>query len=478
MTSEDTPENNPEDLSFEDKQMQEERKSQHALRGLISAIRYFFKDRLSILDNANPESTIEGIERDISFKGFNLWILIPAILIASVGLNANSTAVIVGAMLISPLMGPIMGIGLSIGIYDFQLLKRSMRNLAIAVVVSIITSTVFFFIIPLDDASSELLARTQPDIRDVFIGFLGGLAGILAGSRKEKGNVIPGVAIATALMPPLCTAGYGLATLQFQYFLGAAYLFLINAFFIALATVLVVRYLRFPVKSFLESRTERRAKFFLWLTVLVMIIPASIIFVNVVQDTLYLKKVNQFIDKNIQYQDCEVVKRDIKITDSISYINIVMFGERIPEKTIQSWQSILDGIVDNTKLRIFQGSDQESLPEVQKLVDMYTDTQEKIADREEAIKNLENEIERYKQEALPFSLLKEIRINYPEVHSIKMGRMVYADFEKEDAHAQPNFFVWWKGELPDSTQIKRQRQLQRWLETRLLEDSITVTTVK
>ena len=180
---------------------------------LVASLRAFIRDRVSIVDNASPKDTIEGIERDIEFKGFNLWILIVAIIIASVGLNANSTAVIIGAMLISPLMGPIMGVGLGIGILDSHMLKRGLRNLSIAVLVGILTSALFFFIIPINDASSELLARTRPDIRDVFIAFFGGLAGILAGSRREKSNVVPGVAIATALMPPLCTAGYGLATL-------------------------------------------------------------------------------------------------------------------------------------------------------------------------------------------------------------------------------------------------------------------------
>lgn len=213
---------------------------------LLAAFIAFFRDILSIADNASPKETIAGIEHDIDFKGFNLWILIMAVLIASLGLNANSAAVIIGAMLISPLMGPIMGIGLGIGILDLKMTRRGIRNVGVAVIVAVLTSALFFVIIPINDASSELLARTRPDIRDVFIAFFGGLAGILAGNRRAKSNVVPGVAIATALMPPLCTAGYGLATLQFKLFLGAGYLFLINTFFIAMATVLVTRYLRFP----------------------------------------------------------------------------------------------------------------------------------------------------------------------------------------------------------------------------------------
>jgi uncharacterized hydrophobic protein (TIGR00271 family) len=189
-------------------------------------------------------TVITGIESGISFRGTNLWILIFAIFVASLGLNVNSTAVIIGAMLISPLMGPIMGIGLGIGINDPLLLRRAISNFAIATIVALTTSTIFFLLSPLNDAHSEILARTSPNIYDVLIALFGGFAGIIATSTRQKGNVIPGVAIATALMPPLCTAGYGLATWQMNFFLGAFYLFIINTVFIALATLLIVRLLR------------------------------------------------------------------------------------------------------------------------------------------------------------------------------------------------------------------------------------------
>ncbi|MDE6547597.1 MAG: DUF389 domain-containing protein, partial [Muribaculaceae bacterium] len=160
-----------------------------------------------------PQEEAENVIREgVSFRGTNIIVLIIAIFIASLGLNTNSTAVIIGAMLISPLMGPIIGIGLAVGIQDFELMKRSFRNLLAAAFFSVITSCVYFLISPVNEGHSELLARTSPTIYDVFIAFFGGSAGILAIASKVKGNVIPGVAIATALMPPLCTVGYGLAT--------------------------------------------------------------------------------------------------------------------------------------------------------------------------------------------------------------------------------------------------------------------------
>ncbi|HNF32994.1 MAG TPA: DUF389 domain-containing protein, partial [Bacteroidia bacterium] len=200
-----------------------------------------FFDKFKLNDEKEElETVVKNIDNGVIFRGTNLWVLIFAIFVASLGLNVNSTAVIIGAMLISPLMGPIMGIGLGIGINDVSLLKKAIYNYSIATGVALTTSTLFFLISPLSDAHSEILARTSPTIYDVLIALFGGFAGIIAASSKQKGNVIPGVAIATALMPPLCTAGYGLATLQFNFFVGAFYLFIINTVFIALATFIIV----------------------------------------------------------------------------------------------------------------------------------------------------------------------------------------------------------------------------------------------
>lgn len=218
-----------------------------------------FLDRFSLHHEKEAYSkVIETIEQGVVFKGTNLWVLIFAIFIASLGLNVNSTAVIIGAMLVSPLMGPIMGMGLAMGINDLALLKKSANNFAFAVSISLITSTFYFYISPLNEAHSEILARTSPTIYDVLIAFFGGLAGILATSSKLKGNVIPGVAIATALMPPLCTAGYGLASGNLSFFSGALYLFFINTVFIALSTFLTVRFLKFPNKEFINETTKKR----------------------------------------------------------------------------------------------------------------------------------------------------------------------------------------------------------------------------
>ncbi|MEP5240095.1 MAG: DUF389 domain-containing protein, partial [Flavobacteriaceae bacterium] len=217
----------------------------------VEGLKLFLHDLFDLHEDKQRESkTIDDISKGVEFKGTNLWILIFAIIIASIGLNVNSTAIIIGAMLISPLMGPIMGIGLGAGINDFDLIKKAFWNIGVAVVISVLTSALYFWITPLHEAQSELLARTNPTLWDVMIGFFGGLAGIVAGSRKEKSNAIPGVAIATALMPPLCTAGYALANLNWYFFVGAFYLFFINSVFISVATFLIVRFLRYPKGKF------------------------------------------------------------------------------------------------------------------------------------------------------------------------------------------------------------------------------------
>lgn len=235
------------------------------------------------LQTDTDEGSIESIKRSVEFKGGNIWALVFAIFIASVGLNVNSTAVIIGAMLISPLMGPITGVGLAIAIYDFELFKKSMRNLSVATFISVLTSTIYFSITPLNEAQSELLARTYPTIYDVLIAFCGGTIGIIAVTRKEKSNAIPGVAIATALMPPLCTVGYGIAMGNLKFVLGAFYLFFINSFFIGLATVIVVRFLRFKSVNWVDEGLHKRLKSYLIYFSIIVILPSIYMAYNVIQ---------------------------------------------------------------------------------------------------------------------------------------------------------------------------------------------------
>ena len=262
-------------------------------------LRRTFRYYANIYDHIDTEDAAQRIKSGIWFRGPNVWILAFSIVIASAGLNVNSTAVIIGAMLISPLMGPIIGLGLALGTNDVDLLKLAAKNLLVMVVISLIASTLFFLLSPLELINpTELQARTRPTIYDVLIALFGGLAGILENSRKERGTVIAGVAIATALMPPLCTAGYGLSCLRFQYFFGAMYLFIINTVFITLATYVMVKYLRFKAVSGLDPAVAKKRRNTISALIAIVVIPSIISAIGMIQDNNFERNVEAFVQEN------------------------------------------------------------------------------------------------------------------------------------------------------------------------------------
>lgn len=326
------------------------------MKEIFIAVKAFFIDRFNLNeDKAEEEEIVSNIRRDVTFKGTNLWTLIFAILIASIGLNVNSTAVIIGAMLISPLMGPIMGIGLGIGINDFDLVKTGLKNLAIAAVMSIITSSLYFSITPLHDANSELLARTNPSIWDVFIAFLGGLAGIVAGTRSQKSNVIPGVAIATALMPPLCTAGFGLASGSMIYFLGALYLFFINSVLICIATFIIVRHLNFRKKQFTTPQVQKRVMRYIWITVTVTTVPSIYMAYRIVQRSIFESSANRYVHNEFSFTHTQVINKTF-VMGNPNVIDLLLVGQELDKTKIDSLEKKLPGYgLRSTKLVIHQG---------------------------------------------------------------------------------------------------------------------------
>jgi uncharacterized hydrophobic protein (TIGR00271 family) len=307
------------------------------VKEIIIAVRKFLGDRFNLNeDKADEQLIVESIERNVNFKGTNLWTLIFAILIASIGLNVNSTAVIIGAMLISPLMGPIMGVGLGIGILNFELMKKGMKNLFIAALFSVITSFFYFLVSPLQEAKTEILARTTPSLWDVLIAFFGGLAGIIAGTRKEKGNVLAGVAIATALMPPLCTAGFGLAMGHWYYFFGALYLFFINSLFICLATFIIVRYLKFKVAIYATAGQRRRVMRSIFIIVLITVLPSIYLAIRIVQKTIFEQNARNFVQNEFRFDQAQVVNRVYKFNDKKSSIELLLIGQELSKRTIDS----------------------------------------------------------------------------------------------------------------------------------------------
>ncbi len=278
-----------------------------------------------------------NIDKDAVFKGTNLWVLIFAILIASLGLNVNSTAVVIGAMLISPLMGPIMAVGFGVAVNDLPLIKKAASNYLFSMLVGLIASTLYFIATPIQDAHSEILARTFPTIYDVMIALFGGFAGIIAYSSKQKGNVVAGVAIATALMPPLCTAGYGLATLQFSYFFGAFYLYLINSVFIATATIITAYVAKFPIKKYENPADEKREKRIIIAVVVLTLIPSLYLGYLIVERKKFTDRANRFIESEATIPNNYLLKSDVD--PKSRKITLVFGGQEITKQQIQELET-------------------------------------------------------------------------------------------------------------------------------------------
>ena len=310
---------------------------------MIDELKAKLKEVFSLLpDKADEELIVQSIREDIEFKGVRIWILICAIFTASLGLNVNSTAVIIGAMLISPLMNPIVGLGLGLGIYDLALVKRSLRSLAIMVLISLTTATLYFMLSPLSQAQSELLARTQPTIYDVLIALVGGAAGIFANSAKiNKGNILMGVAIATALMPPLCTAGYGISQGSLSYFLGAAYLFTINTIFIALSTLVVVRLMQFAPVARLSQEHDR--KIHRWIVAIIIGVATPSIYSGVllVRQSIKEDSINRFVRDKLNTRDLQALKYNLINNEEQEILDVVLLGRKLDSMEVGSLQKTM-----------------------------------------------------------------------------------------------------------------------------------------
>ena len=381
-------------------------------------------------DKDNELETVESIRKGVEFKGANLWILIFAIFMASLGLNVNSTAVIIGAMLISPLMGPIMGVGLSVGLNDFELMKRSLKSFLITTLFSVVTATVFFLISPVAEGQSELLARTSPTIYDVFIALLGGMAGVVALSTKEKGNVIPGVAIATALMPPLCTAGYGLATGNLIYFLGAFYLYFINSVFISLATYVGVRVMHFQRKAFVDKNREKTVRKYIVCIVVLTMCPAVYLTVDIIQNTFFESAANKFINEQLSFENTQVLDKKIVNKGKEREIRVVLMGDEVPDASIAVARGKMkDYQLENTKLIVMQGMNNESMDisSIRAMVmeDFYKNSEQRLQEQTQKIAELEGNLQRYQSfDELGKKIIPELKVLYPSVKSVSISHAI------------------------------------------------------
>lgn len=404
------------------------------------------------------EKVLENVTENISFRGSNLWILACAIVIASIGLNVNSTAVIIGAMLISPLMGPILGAGFALGTYNFQLLKRSIKNLLIATVVSLLVSFIYFFLSPFKETQSELLARTAPNIYDVLIAFFGGLVGVIAITRVKKGNPIPGVAIATALMPPLCTAGYGLAIGNWVYFIGAFYLYTINCFFICIATFLITKYLRYQPVKMVGEKYEKQIKYGITALIVIMIVPSFYLAYNLLNEKKFKQNTDQFIDKEFVKEGYTIIYKKISYHSSPKKIELAFLSKKFTADELNKLNEELKefGLM-NAQLIIKQDATDlksEILNEIGKKDNI-------LSEKDIMINNLRNELDKYsvkdsgvvKEMAILFPKFKNVSIgkitDFPNTDSASLATIVMYSSEKEDKDDEEKLKQWMSQKLAD-----------------------------
>ena len=443
---------------------------------LSEALRSFLRSRFDLsADKASEEEVVDNIRKGVEFKGTNLWVLIFATFVASLGLNVNSTAVIIGAMLISPLMGPIMGMGLSVGINDFELLKRSLRNFGFMVLASIFTSTLYFFISPLSGAQSELLARTTPTTYDVLIAFFGGLAGIVAQSRKDRtSTVIPGVAIATALMPPLYTAGFGLATLQFKYFIGAFYLFFINTVFIAIATFIVVRFLHYSKKEFVDKNREMRVRRSILLIVLVTIIPSVVIGYRIVKRSLFENDVKRYVNTVFQFPKTKVIEHTgiYRPDNGESYVEIYLIGEPISDEMIENARLQMPQYnLRDVRLVVRQSGETDNL----NFSTLQTGYQELLSEKNIRIRELETKLSAFATDTLAVrDITVEMRTLVPDLHDVTLSKAVRYNTDKTPADTLVLCVMHLnKGKKLAAGERER---IEQWLRVRTKTDSLKLYT--
>lgn len=403
----------------------------------------------------DKRKVLEMVTANISFKGSNLWILACAILIASVGLNVNSAAVIIGAMLISPLMGPIVGAGFALGTYNSQLLKKSLKNLLIATVVSLFVSAFYFYLSPFKEVQSELLARTSPTIYDVLIAFFGGLVGVIAITRVEKGNPIPGVAIATALMPPLCTAGYGLATFNLSFFLGAFYLYTINCFFICIATFLVIKYLDYPASEAVNPQNEKRIRFSITVLIFVMIIPSFYLAYNLFQEKKFTSTVEDFINTEFSSRGYTVVYK--KLNYSSKTVDIAFLNKKLSKEDMEMYNRLLRerGLSDASLVFRQDNADLKS-----EILSELGKQNVSISEKDLTINKLQHELDRYRVNEP--GLVNEMGILFPSLKGIAIGKV-----EKYVASDSTKVEVVVLYDSSHDLDSKDKEKLKEWLQERL-----------
>lgn len=438
------------------------------MREILTNIKEFLAFRFNLQEGRATDAEIkESIISNVVFKGVNLWALICAIFIASIGLNVNSTAVIIGAMLISPIMGPIMGVGLGIGINDLDLVKRGLLNLLVATVIGIITSTIYFSVTPLHEAQSELLARTLPSVWDVFIAFFGGAAGMVAASRKEKSNVIPGVAIATALMPPLCTAGFGIATGNWYYVLGALYLYFINSVFIAIATFAVSRYIKMRKKRLDDAGSEKKVTRYIIVIVVITILPSILMAYRIADRSIFETNARKFVEEEFKFKNTQVVSKAFHY--NLKRIDLLLIGKQLKQQKIDSLAKDLGNYnLKDIKLNIRQGLDAGEHIDISQIKASILDEVYATQFKGDTVKDTVETASKPPRAARDTTIFNELKALYPGIKSFGINKTVIYNADKKGTNTINVALVSFTKPIATGDQ----QRLQAWLAVRYKSPSL------
>ena len=444
------------------------------MKNFFRKVLIYLKSLIHIADEIDYENACASIRKNIAFRGTNVFILACAIIIASVGLNVNSIPVIIGAMLISPVMGPILGFGLGLGTEDNPLVKNSLKNFGVMVAISILASTLFFLLSPLSLANpSELLARTQPTIYDVLIALFGGFAGIIETSRKDKGTVISGVAIATALMPPLCTVGYGISIWNWAYVFGALYLFTINSIFIALATFIAVIYFRFPVVDTDEQR-RRMPKSALYLILLIVIVPSIISAISVIKENNFKIHAERVVAENKNLGKCFIYDHKATYSRKSPKLELFLAGETLTNEAKQQiYRSAEEYGITRSQIIFHEDatSMRQEFSEKEIVKGIYEQTEKQISRLNDSIAKLGDALNAYKEKELPVEAVsKELFAQYANITSLSLSRGSSVAVEGEDETEQIVAFVTSNEPLTDD----QKDRIERWLKVRLNNENVMV----
>ena len=457
-------------------------------KGLFMSLKTFLVELLDFREDTDREATVEAVRADIPFKGHIAWILIFSVFVASIGLNVSSTAVVIGAMLISPLMGPIVGIGLSVAINDGTMMRRSFINLGVMVALSVITAFIYFTISPIKEATPELEARTYPTILDVLIAIFGGFALIVAKTKKgTMASALFGVAIATALMPPLCTVGYGLAIGNFKFAGGAMYLFSINAVFIALATFIVAKLLKFPLVKYANQKKRKRVTTIATIVAVAVIAPSIFLFLKLLNVQVYETDASSFVENEMTFTGSEILKKKPDYDEK--KIVVYFIGNIIPKNQINIWQEKLsqheDERLASSQLIVHQGSDQSSALAEQLssqvksgiLEDLYLKNQEALESKDAQIRLLEEQLKQLTAIALPFDKVgEEVKILYEGLDRFAYANMVHCDFNSLDTIT--TFKMGWSNSIPRDLQLDNNKKIGAWLTKRFSLDTLVMEEYK